>query len=75
MTYQQVLDALDTHNIEWNDIDRIHLREASHNEFRERASMGTSNYSTDERPAVRRTNGVEKIFFTDSTGEMREIEL
>lgn len=73
--YQAVLDAIDEHGLRWGDIDRIHLQQEAYDEFRTRASMGTSNYATDDKPAVRLTNGAECIYFVDRSGEMQEIEL
>lgn len=74
MSYQTVIDALQEHNLSWSDVDRIHLTEDEHEEFRERASFKTANHSTTNRPAVRVAQE-SALFYVDRAGEMHEIEL
>jgi hypothetical protein len=73
--YQKVIDKLQENNLSWNDVDRIHLNPDTYEQFQERASFKTSNYATDDSPAVRETQGQECIKYVAENGMMVTIEL
>lgn len=73
--YQNVIDALQTHNLSWNELDRIELNPETYEEFQERASFPTSNYATDDSPAVRETVKEEKLVYVSEGGSLVTIEL
>jgi hypothetical protein len=75
--YQRVLDALEEHDLSWRDVDRICLNEDTHMEFYERSGgdMPSSNYSTSDAPAIRVTNGAEKVVWVDENGIQQEVKL
>ena len=72
--YKKVRDAINEHNLSWNEIDRILLNEEAYEEFHE-SGASSSNYATNDEPAVRHTSGQEKIVYIDSKGYLSEIEL
>lgn len=74
MSYSKVTDAIDEHNLSWNEIDRIILNEPAYEEFQDMDAT-SANYATTDKPAVRRTTGQEKIVYIDSNGYLQEIEL
>lgn len=73
--YQKVIDKIQENNLSWNEIDRILLNPDTYEEFKSRASFETSNYSTDDKPAVRETDGQECIKYVSENGMMVTIEL
>lgn len=73
--YQRVIDAIQTHNLSWQDIDRIELQAETYADFVERASFNTSNYATNDSPAVRETNGDEQIVYVSEDGSLVTISL
>lgn len=75
MSYDTVIDVINEKNLSWSDIDRIHLREPDFEEFTDRASFSPANYSTTDKPAVRLTNGEQKLFFVREDGYMQEVSL
>lgn len=74
MSYSDVTDVLEQKGISWNDIDRIFLNEDAYDEFHE-MDVESSNYSTNNVPAVRHTTGQEKIVYIDNKGYLQETEL
>lgn len=74
MSYDRVVDAINEHDLSWNDIDRILLNEQAYNEFCERNAR-SSNYATTDVPAVRETTGQEKIVYIGPDGRLNEILL
>jgi hypothetical protein len=75
MSYDDVIEAIQEHNLDWSDIDRIHVDVETYDEFHERASFNPSNYATIRKPAVRVTRKEQKIIYVDSRGLEREIGL
>lgn len=73
--YQRVIDAIKTHNLSWKDIDRIELNPDTYEQFQERSSFDSSNYATNDNPAVRETMKQEKIVYVSEGGSLVNIEL
>ncbi len=73
--YQKVIDTIQENNLSWKDIDRIHLNPDTYEQFKERASFKTSNYATNDAPAVRETNGQECIKYVANNGIMVTVVL
>lgn len=73
--YQDVIDALHENDLNWGEIDRILLNPDTYEDFQDRASFKTSNYSTDDAPAVRETTGQEKIIHIRPNGVQVTIEI
>jgi hypothetical protein len=68
MSYQKVIDKIQENDLSWDEIDRILLNPETYEEFRERASFDTSNYSTTDKPAVRETTKQEQIIYVAENG-------
>lgn len=68
MSYDRVIDAIQENGLRWNDVDRILLNEETYDEFRDRASFETSDHLTEDAPAVRVTEGAEKIVWVADNG-------
>lgn len=76
MSYDRVLDALDEHGLDFTEVDRILLNEDAYDNFLGRVSGARiSNRTTMEAPAVRLTEGQEKLVYVDDDGYPVEIEL
>lgn len=73
--YQNVIDKIQQHNLSWNEIDRILLNPDTYEQFRQRSSFDSSNYATNDKPAVRETEGQEKIVYVSEGGSLVSIEL
>lgn len=73
--YQNVIDTIQQHNLSWNEIDRILLNPDTYEQFKQRASFDSSNYATNDKPAVRETTGQEKIVYVSEGGSLVNIEL
>lgn len=73
--YQNIIDTIQEHNLSWSDIDRIELSPETYEEFEERASFDTSNYATNEMPAVRKTVKQEKLVYVSAGGSLVSVEL
>jgi len=64
------------HDLDWEDIDRIELSKETYAEFKERAGdKVTSNYSTNDAPAVRETQKEEKLVYVAPNGIMVTVSL
>lgn len=74
-SYQNVIDKIRQNNLSWDEIDRILLNSDNYEEMQDRASFQTSNYATNDAPAVRKTGGDEKIVFVAANGAEVTIEL
>jgi len=74
MSYSKVKKAIQDHDLDWNEIDRILLNEEAYEEFHE-TNAESSNYATTDAPAVRHTEGQEKIVYIDNKGYLQEIKL
>lgn len=74
MSYDHVRDAIQEHGLDWSEIDRILLNEGAYEAFHEQ-DASSSNYATTDEPAVRHTEGQEKIVYIDNKGYLQEIEL
>lgn len=76
MSYNRVLEAMVEHDLDWNDVDRIELKEETYAEFTERAGdKVTSNYATNNAPAVRETQKEEKLVYVAPNGIMVTVPL
>ena len=73
--YQNVIDAIEKHNLSWKDIDRIELNPDTYEDFQARANFKTSNYATNDSPAVRETQKQEKIVYVSDGGSLVTVEL
>jgi len=73
--YQNVIDTIQKHNLSWNEIDRILLNPDTYEQFKQRSSFDSSNYATNDKPAVRETTGQEKIVYVSEGGSLVNIEL
>ena len=73
--YQKVIDAIKENDLSWKDIDRIQLNPDTYEQFTERASFNTSNYATNDAPAVRKTSGQECIKYVANNGIMVTVVL
>lgn len=70
MSYERVIDAIHENNLRWREVDQILLNEETYQDFRERASFTgeTSDHFTKDAPAVRLTEGAEKIVWVADNG-------
>lgn len=75
MSYQRVIDALQAHELSWDEIDRIELQSETYDEFQSRASFPTSSHATDTSPAVRKTTGTEQIIYVSEGGALVTVHL
>jgi hypothetical protein len=73
--YQKVIDALQQHDLSWSELDRLELHSDTYEDFQERSSFPTSNYATNDSPAVRETKQEEKIVYVSEGGSLVTIEL
>jgi hypothetical protein len=75
MSYDRVVDKIQENNLSWSEIDRILLNEDTYEEMQKRASFDIADHYTSDRPAVRETDGQEKIVYVSKTGIEVTIEL
>jgi hypothetical protein len=75
MNYDEIINVIQEYDLSWDEIDRIELNEKAFQQFSERTSFNTSNFTTSDKPAVRQTNGKEKIVYTQESGFLAEIIL
>lgn len=77
-TFVDVINACAENGISVSDVDRILLNEETISEFQENmetTSTKTSDYATIGGPAVRETDGPEKIVWVDQLGVEHTEEL
>jgi hypothetical protein len=75
MGYNKVRDAIQDNNLSWKEIDRILLNPDSYEELQNRASFDVSDHYTSGAPAVRETDGQEKIVYVSKSGVEMTIEV
>lgn len=68
MSYSRVIEVINENGLSWREIDRIELRDDAYDEFKQRASFDPSNYSTTDKPAVRKTSGEERVIYVNKDG-------
>lgn len=73
--YDRVIDAIQENDLSWSEIDRILLNPDTYQEMQERASFDIADHYTSDRPAVRETDGQEKIVYVSKSGVEMTIEL
>lgn len=71
--YKDVLDAMQEHDLSWDEIDRILLNPDTYDEMQERASFDIADHHTNDGTAVRETDGEEKIVYVSQTGVELEV--
>lgn len=71
--YSDVLDILSENGLSFTDVDRIEIRQETYDLWQNRMeSARTSDHETIEGPAIRVTEGDEKVVHVDEQG--REVE-
>lgn len=75
MGYSKVRDAIQENDLSWSEIDRILLNPDSYEELQEKASFDVTDHYTRNEPAVRETEGQEKIIYVSETGIEMTIEV
>lgn len=69
MSYERVLEAMVEHDLEWDQIDQIHLSPETYEEFQNRDNRPTSSsWETSNVPAIRETLKEEKIVYVAPNG-------
>lgn len=68
MTYTKLREAIQENNLSWSEIDRILLNPENYREVQKNASFELSNYATNNSPAVRQTDGQEKLVYVAENG-------
>lgn len=78
-TFSEIVEACTSEGITFEDIDHILVNEETLDGFREKMSttndVETSDYETIGGPAVRETDGTEKLVYVARDGTERSVEL
>lgn len=75
MSYDKVRQAIQDNDLSWTEIDRILLNPDTYEELRQTASFELSDHATSNAPAVRETDGQEKIVYVSRNGIEVTIEV
>jgi hypothetical protein len=73
--YDDVLNTIQQNGLSWNEIDRILLNPDTYAEMQSRASFDIADHYTSNNPAVRETDGEEKLVYVSKTGVELEVSI
>lgn len=77
MSHERILETLSEEELSWTEVDRILVNEETYSDFHANApaDLRSSDHFTDDAPAMRVTEGDEKIVYVDKHGEKVSVNL